>query len=970
MVESANAIWADGPTSQPSEPQKAQIRAWGTWVESLVSLAFSSGKGYATRAALFANLVPAANDIAIVSGDPTDGYDGLYMKVGATTTGSWTQLLDFVPGTQFVRGTDAGAGTPDAIQATTSLPVSSTAGQLIVTNIFEPNTATAPTISFNGGTALTIKKQRGGDFLAGELPPLLLGYVTGSTFQSIFDLPDEATLTAISDIAAAFGDLDTLNAAMAAAVAATGADRLATADDVVTVANYLSTISGYTRTFVDTTAGLAGTTTGQSFTIPAIDVTNALALYNNVAGVAVDTTQRIPFWVTEARAVANLIDKTDAFARAPSTSKVATDNSATSNLAVSISGGLRLAPASATGYVGLLLADQSDGPISLEYDVTFTTSFGASSRGIGFAVGTGAARRWYAWAASGSVLERNQDGVTTITNFGTAAARILAQGNNVTVGLVINADRTGFLTMTLPDGTTKQSCLLGSIPTGPIYVAAFGASGNIFTATAARWIGKRTAEKTNVAGVPANDNSDPLDSLISRTLIGNTSSVPAEFSAAPIAGNKIYMLHATGANAHPCVLKTVLTSTPAPMRISASYKLLVTGTAAWAVMAIGEGAARHFLIYSITGGVVIFDNTGAVVSTLAGATASQAYAVGDTVGITLDIMPDRSGILSITTPSGGVVRYPYAAVPAGSVSLGIKSSTAGCSYEISNFTWKGTVSRLASLTRAASSATFLTYTILPNVAGGAPSGGATYTGLCRITSGVYAGCWLASIDGRTVEGDGSTYNAQVAILPPDFGRALVVFTLGVAATSAQGVVFNKTTGNSFWVALPNNGSIRHFYLSGVNAGTEIVADRITWAYAGSPNGLGYDQGNTALWVSDEGSATFRLLSAATATIGNLLRSETVQTTADHLHFDETNGLLYYSVGNNGVDGSVYYIDLAHTSVGPHLVYGPLKYCQAIEGIDVDRENGILTVINDGGYHTAASPALNIAIKYKVPLLAA
>ncbi|TIX76784.1 MAG: hypothetical protein E5V24_29250, partial [Mesorhizobium sp.] len=137
--------------------------------------------------------------------------------------------------------------------------------------------------------------------------------------------------------------------------------------------------------------------------------------------------------------------------------------------------------------------------------------------------------------------------------------------------MVINKDRTGFLTMTLADGT-KQSCLLGSIPTGPIYVAAFGASGNIFTATAMRKTGKLAAEKVNVAGVPANDNSDPLDSLIGRTLIGNSLSAPAEFSASPIAGNKIRMLHSTGANAHPAVLKTVLTSTPAPMRISADYK--------------------------------------------------------------------------------------------------------------------------------------------------------------------------------------------------------------------------------------------------------------------------------------------------------------------------------------------------------------------------------------------------------------
>jgi hypothetical protein len=215
----ANDVWRDYNTSGvPStlfhKPVLAEIRAWGTYLESLASLAFSNGKIYALKSALNADLVPAANTPAIVSGDPTPGNDGLYMKVGATGTGSWTQLLPFVPGTQFVTATDTGAGTPDAIQTITTLPVSPSGGQLITTNIFEPNAGTAPTISFNGGTPLTIKKQRGGDFLAGELPAFLLGFISGGVFQSIFDLPNEATLAAISAAAVA---------AQVAAVTATSA---------------------------------------------------------------------------------------------------------------------------------------------------------------------------------------------------------------------------------------------------------------------------------------------------------------------------------------------------------------------------------------------------------------------------------------------------------------------------------------------------------------------------------------------------------------------------------------------------------------------------------------------------------------------------------------------------------------------------------------------------------------------------
>ncbi|RWQ16082.1 hypothetical protein [Mesorhizobium sp.] len=197
MVELANSIWADGPANSPSEPPKYQIRQWGTWVESLVNLAFSSGKGYTTRAALYANLVPAANDIAIVSGDPTSGNDGLYMKVGATTTGSWTQLTDFVPGTQIVHAVDAGAGTPNAIVATTNLALSGSGAQLVRLDIFEPSTGSPVTVAFNGGSVLTIKTAAGNDPAAGGLTAgPLLGFVSGSTFRLLSDQASAAIVAA------------------------------------------------------------------------------------------------------------------------------------------------------------------------------------------------------------------------------------------------------------------------------------------------------------------------------------------------------------------------------------------------------------------------------------------------------------------------------------------------------------------------------------------------------------------------------------------------------------------------------------------------------------------------------------------------------------------------------------------------------------------------------------------------------
>ncbi|MER9665566.1 hypothetical protein [Mesorhizobium sp. M0203] len=231
MVELANTIWADGPTSSPSQPPKSQLRQWGTWLESLANLAFTNGKVFATKAALDADLTPAANTPAIVSGDPTPGNDGLYMKVGATETGSWTQLTDFVPGAQIVRAVDAGAGTPNAIVATTNLALSTSGSQLVRLDVFEPNTGSPVTVAFNGSSALTIKTASGNDVVAAGLTASpVLGVVSGSTFRLLSDQAS-AAIVAASEAAA----ID----AEAAAVAAEAARDIAEgfASDIVSQGN-------------------------------------------------------------------------------------------------------------------------------------------------------------------------------------------------------------------------------------------------------------------------------------------------------------------------------------------------------------------------------------------------------------------------------------------------------------------------------------------------------------------------------------------------------------------------------------------------------------------------------------------------------------------------------------------------------------------------------------------------------------
>ncbi|NNU66521.1 hypothetical protein G9X67_14680 [Rhizobium sp. WYCCWR 11152] len=200
MVETANNIWADGPSEDPYEPDKRQIREWGTWVEgSITAFLASGGKVYATRAALYADLSQTANTMAWVISDPTAAYNGIYRKNGAANSGSWTRLGDLPY--SFIVATDVGAGTPNAIQATTSIPVSQSA--LIILNVFESNAGTPVTVSFNGGSPLTVKTNSGNDVLAGGLIAgmQLLGVISGSTFRLVSDQVSSAIIAAAEDAA-------------------------------------------------------------------------------------------------------------------------------------------------------------------------------------------------------------------------------------------------------------------------------------------------------------------------------------------------------------------------------------------------------------------------------------------------------------------------------------------------------------------------------------------------------------------------------------------------------------------------------------------------------------------------------------------------------------------------------------------------------------------------------------------------
>ncbi len=181
------------PSSGVHDPKKSNIRQLLGQYEQIIN-AFLSNGGlvYSSKAAMDADLAHAANSMAWVVSDATAANNGIYRKSGASGSGSWTRVADLPY--SFIVASDVGDGTPDAIVATSSLPVSSSA--LVLLNVYETNTGSPVTVSFNGGTPLTIKTNSGNDVAPGGLVSgmLVMGRVSGSTFRVVSDHVSSAIL--------------------------------------------------------------------------------------------------------------------------------------------------------------------------------------------------------------------------------------------------------------------------------------------------------------------------------------------------------------------------------------------------------------------------------------------------------------------------------------------------------------------------------------------------------------------------------------------------------------------------------------------------------------------------------------------------------------------------------------------------------------------------------------------------------
>lgn len=197
MVDTAESVFRDFvtdglPASGKHNPVKQEIRELLGYYETFITAGTANPKVvYATRAALYADLAHVAGTSAWVIGDSTVAYNGVYGKAGGSGTGSWSKIADLPYG--FIRLTDAGAGTANALVATSSLPLPSTpSAALLVMNVFEANTGAA-TLAVNGAAAKPIVTASGS--------PLSNGYLTSGSFIAFLD--DGTNFRLLSDAASA-----------------------------------------------------------------------------------------------------------------------------------------------------------------------------------------------------------------------------------------------------------------------------------------------------------------------------------------------------------------------------------------------------------------------------------------------------------------------------------------------------------------------------------------------------------------------------------------------------------------------------------------------------------------------------------------------------------------------------------------------------------------------------------------------
>lgn len=175
----------------PRPVENGDMQRWMTEVERILAV-FQAGGGivFPDLSTANASLAYNANQMAWVMGDPTPANNGVYRKIGASGTGSWARMGDLR--FSMIRLDNAGAGTADAIVATSALPLPEMPGAALLTvNILAANTGN---VTLNGKPLRTNSGNEiaPGGLTAGSLPAFL---DLGDHFRLLSDQASAAVLS-------------------------------------------------------------------------------------------------------------------------------------------------------------------------------------------------------------------------------------------------------------------------------------------------------------------------------------------------------------------------------------------------------------------------------------------------------------------------------------------------------------------------------------------------------------------------------------------------------------------------------------------------------------------------------------------------------------------------------------------------------------------------------------------------------
>lgn len=212
----------------PRGADMAETQVWGTEVERVVT-AFVSNGGliYDTKAAMDADAAYSEPRMAWVLGDPTVANNGIYRLNPSVDL--WVRAGDLPY--SFVRMSDAGAGTANAIKLTSAIPASQSV--MRIANVFEANTGNV-TVSENGGAAKALLTVSGNQIApAGLMAGMMIAYLdTGSSFRLISDQASasiqaaaeaaQAAAEAAAEVASDYADFARNNWVVAARFVGTG----------------------------------------------------------------------------------------------------------------------------------------------------------------------------------------------------------------------------------------------------------------------------------------------------------------------------------------------------------------------------------------------------------------------------------------------------------------------------------------------------------------------------------------------------------------------------------------------------------------------------------------------------------------------------------------------------------------------------------------------------------------------------